>query len=431
MWALSVVGKAGFEPTTVRVKGPLDLGVLRRSVPEVVRRHDSLRTVFTNQGTSQTVLPEFAVDIPLLDVSAFLAPERESEVAELLEREARRPFDLSAAPPWRVTVIRTGGDCHLLVLTAHHIIVDGWSSVVLLKEVFAFYAALSSGATPRLPAPLQFRQYVAWLEDRLKSADLQSSEAYWLARFSGPLPGAQLPADRRRRGVKSYLGAREVAAIDGATLSGLKLVARREGCTLFMVLFAAYGVLLHRLTQRSQIVVGFAVSGRSMPGSEGMIGYCNHLLPIRLAAEQSIDFPRYLTAVRNLLLEAYDHQEYPFARLLNKLNTGRDPNRPPLLTSTFNLEPPVSLPQLAGLTIELVPSPIGFTGGDLHLNVTELEDRLLVHIDFDRDLFERATIARMLGQYGVILEGIIGPGPQGLWTLPVLTAAERDLLLGG
>lgn len=430
MWVLSVVGKAGFEPTAVRVKGPLDLGALRQSVQEVARRHESLRTVFGDKGASQTVLADFAVDVPLFDMSAFPPPARETEVTELLEREARRAFDLAAAPPWRVTIIRTGRDCHLLVLTAHHIIVDGWSSVVLLKEVFDFYSALSSGATPRLPAPAQFRQYVAWLDDRLKSADLQNSEAYWLARFSRPLPDVQLPADRRRRGVKSYQGAREVAMIDGATLSGLKSLARRENCTLFMVLFAAYGVLLHRLTQRPEIVAGFAVSGRSMAGSESMIGYCNHLLPIRLTAEQSVDFTSYLTAVRNHILEAYDHQQYPFARLLNKLNIGRDPNQPPLLTSTFNLEPPISLPQVPKLTVELAPSPIGFTGGDIHLNVTELDDQLLLHIDFDRDLFERATIARMLGQYGVILDSIIRPGPQSLWTLPVLTAAERGMLLG-
>jgi iturin family lipopeptide synthetase A len=216
---------------------------------------------------------------------------------------------------------------------------------------------------------------------------------------------------------------------DGGLLKNLKTFASGRQSTLFMVLFATYGVLLHRLSQRREIVVGFAVSGRTMPGCEGMIGYCNHLLPMRLIAESSASFTEYLASVRTQVLEAYDHQQYPFASLLNRLNAQREGAARTLLTSTFNLEPPIRLPKRDGLRAELLPSPIGYTGGDLHLNVTELPGELLVHIDYDRDLFESATMARTLGQYRVLLESILLHDAQPLWALPMLTEAERKILL--
>jgi amino acid adenylation domain-containing protein len=433
LWILAQLednGSLAYNMTTsLQLRGSFQLAAMCQAVQKVMDRHDALRTIISSKGDFQQVLPSLKADVPLVDLSAVDICERESKLAEWFTQESREPFVLSEGPLLRCRILKLEEQLHLLVLTAHHIVMDGWSISLLLQEVSAFYSAECQGTVCEQEPPLQFKDYIQEQLKQSQSAEMAKHQAYWVKQFADSIPILNLPTDRPQPSVKTYKGAKASLKLKPNLYASLKTLSKQKGCTLFMTLLAGYMAWLHRLTNQDDILVGIAVAGRTLKGSEKIVGYCTHLLPIRSSLVGFPGFSEYLTTIRHTLLDAYKHQDYPFASLINQLKLPRDPSRSSLVTTTFNLEPALGVPTMFGLDLELVSPPINYADFDIDLNVIENNGELLLQMNYSTDLFEAETINRMLGHFQTLLEGLVAEPEQRLSDLPLLTQSERHQLL--
>jgi hypothetical protein len=302
-------------PGAFRFDGPLDVDAFSASVNEVIRRHEILRTSFTDiEGEAMQVIEEpQPLAIPLIDLSNFPASERACEVQRLTEAEAGLAFDLERAPLLRVTLLRLGAEEHIVLLTMHHIISDGWSMSVLLQEVAVLYEAFAQGQKSSLPElPIQYADYAMWQRDHLAGGVLEAQLAYWKEQLQEAPPVLELPTDRPRPPVRSSRGACISFAVPGKVAAGLRSLGHGEGATLFMTLLAAFKVLLYRYTGQSHIVVGTSVAGRNRKELEGLIGFLVNALVLHTELAGSLSFREVLRRVKETAHGAYAHQDVPF-----------------------------------------------------------------------------------------------------------------------
>ncbi len=414
---------------SLQLQGRLNLVAMRKALQLVVNRHESLRTIISSQGDFQKILPFLKIEIPLIDFSNVSGYERDLKVVEWFKEESRKPFDLIQGPLLRICILKLTEQLHLLVLASHHIIGDGWSMGVFLQELGVIYSAECQGIVDQLESPVQFREYVQHQEQRRISEEMIACESYWLEKFANSNPILDLPTDFPRPPIKTYRGNRKTIRFNTSLWRDVKKLSIESGCTLFMTLLSGYTALLHRLTGQDNFVIGIPVAGRFFEGSERLFGYCTHLLPIRSSVAKCSTFLEYLMATKDVLLDAYKYQEYPFARLLNKLNIERDLSRSPLITAIFNMEPPIAIPKMFELETSLFSQPISFTGFDISLNITEIDNELVLDCDYNTDLFNVSTIERMAVHFQTLLEGIVTNAQQKISELPLLMESERHQLL--
>ncbi|HWF02224.1 MAG TPA: beta-ketoacyl synthase N-terminal-like domain-containing protein, partial [Candidatus Angelobacter sp.] len=433
LWLLEQMGQAKHDTIALKLQGPLHLAVLRRALQKVAERHDALRTQINPVDKVQEILPGLTVEMPLIDFSDLDSAEQQTKVAEWLTQENLRPFALASAPLWRANVLKTREQKHILVLTTHHILIDGWSIGLIVQEMISLYTAECTAMDPQLPSSMRLAEYVQWQLIEDNSPEIAADERYWMDRFSRELPVLELPTDYPRPAVKTYEGARESLTLDANLSRSLKQLSKQQGCTLFMTLLAGYLIFLHRTTCQDDIVLGFPVSGRYAPGSENLVAYCAHLVPVRSSLKTTDDgnpaFIDYLAGIRETLVEAYEHQAYPLTRLIEKLNPIRNPGRSPIVNTTFNIERSVSLPAMHGLTALLLPPPVSSAEHELDLNVTEVHDQLLIDLVYNTGLFNSCTVRRMLGHYENLLRAILANPERKISILSLLTDSERQQLL--
>jgi len=413
------------ESVTLRLTGALDLTAMRASLQQLVDRHDALRTTFSAGGDSQFVAPVLRVEAPLHDLSALDEGRREAEAAALVAGEARRLFDLARGPLVRFAVVKLGGERHWLVITAHHLVADGNSFGVLLRELRALYEAAREGRPAALGGPLQFSEFAR----RQQCAAGHDSEAYWVERFADAPAALELPADRPRPPLRGYRGERLSFAFGGQLYGDLKGLSRRRGSTLFVTLLTSLKVLLHRVSGQDDLVVGIPAAAQASARDEHLVGHCVNFLPVRSRPRGAEPFADYLAAVRRAVLEDYEHQDFSFGALLERLDLARDASRPPLASVAFNLDRGGAAYRFADLTAELVSNPTGTTKFDLTINVVETGDDLLVDCDFSTDLFEADTVRRWMGHWRTLLGGAAADPARPLAELPLLDEAERRRLL--
>ncbi|MET0647177.1 MAG: amino acid adenylation domain-containing protein, partial [Pyrinomonadaceae bacterium] len=414
------------ETLCLRLRGALDVAALADAVRAVVGRHEALRTSIGDDGEEQLVhTPPPSLELPLTDLSgAATADEREREAARWLEEESRRKFDLDVAPLLRAHVLRLEERDHLFVLSTHHVVADGWSVGVMLDEVCAVYEAECRGVAWELAAPLQFGDYAERRRRPESLAKRAEDESFWLARLGDAPQHSDLPGDRPRPTAQTYNGARLHATFDGQLLEELKALGRTHGCTLFMTLLAGHLALLHRLTGQSDMVVGIPVAGRAARDEARLVGFCTRPLPIRSRVEGDPTFAEFMTQVRGVLLEAYDHADFSALTLIEQLRRPRDASRFPLFSNTFNLEP-LAVPPMFGLEVEWVSPPVGHSKFDCGLNVMERGEQLQLDCDFNTDIFDTPTVERVLGHFRTLLEDAARHPARRLSELNLLTEAER------
>ncbi|MBX9258921.1 non-ribosomal peptide synthase/polyketide synthase, partial [Desmonostoc muscorum CCALA 125] len=434
LWILAQMGEdrsvAYNESVTLQLRGSLNPTAMGKAIQKVVDRHEALRTKISPQGDVQEILSSIKIDCPVLDFSGVEGGVRgtNAQVAEWFRQQSQKPFDLTNGPLLRLHILKLEPELHLLVLSAHHIVVDGWSMGVIVRELVALYLAECQGIIAQINPPRQFREFIEWQNQQKNTPEMEIHQSYWLEKLTAP-PVLDLPTDRIRPAIQTYNGDRETIKLDAQVTNNLKLFSRQQGCTSLMTLLSVFMTLIHRLTGQDDIIIGLPTSGRSRLESEGIVGYCTHLLPIRSELSGNPTFGEYLKQMRGTLLSAYEHQDYPFAQLLNQLNLPRDNSRSPLINVSFNLEPPVTLPEIFQLEISLFPQAINFKDRDLHLNVTEIAGELLVECDYNTDLFNADTIERWLSHLQTLLQAVLTDPKQHLRELPLLTATQRHQLL--
>jgi amino acid adenylation domain-containing protein/FkbM family methyltransferase len=445
LWFLEQLGAGNSYyniPVVLRLSGKLDVSALERTLGEVIRRHESLRTTFseTDGEPAQIVhpAPPHDSDIPLIEVidlsGVSAADRRDNEVRRLAAEEASRPFDLSRGPLLRTRLLYLAEEEHVLLFTMHHIISDGWSMGVLIREVSALYQAFSQGGPSPLPElPIQYADYASWQHGWLTGDVLEGQLAYWRERLGGAPPVLELPTDQPRPDVQSYNGARQSGAVSLVVIEALKRLSREEGVTLFMTLLAAFKVLLNHYSGVDDLVVGTDIANRNRAETEALIGFFINQLALRTDLSGDPSFRELLGRVRAVTLGAYAHEDLPFDKLVDALKPERDLSRAPLFQVKLALQnAPVGNLELPGLTISALEFESNKSNLDMTLFIKETEQGATATLEYNTDLFNAATAARMLAQFELLLETVAAqPGAKLSELRLVLSRDEAERLRAG
>jgi amino acid adenylation domain-containing protein len=418
-------------PGAIRIRGELSSSVLERVLGEIVRRHEILRTRFeaAKDGPVQVIEPDFALEVGWEDLEES-GDDREAKLKHLLEREAAYKFDLKRGPLIRATLVRLTASEHVLLLTFHHIVFDGWSTGVLIREFVRLYEAFSSGrSSPLRELPIQYVDYAAWQKNWLEGAIMQGQLRYWTDQLRGVEP-LELPTDRPRPVGQSYRGAAEVFQLDTELLAGLKALSRDQGVTLFMVLAAGLKVLLARYCGQQDVAIGTPITNRSRKETEELIGFFVNTLVLRTDLSGDPEFVELLRREREVTLGAYAHQEVPFDRVVQELRPERDARRSPLFQVMLVLQnTPREALRIPGLEFEPMRSEQKTSKFDLVLTVNETGAGADVKLDYSTDLFDRQTIERMVRHWQNLLRDIAANPRRRLSELDMLTPQEKKQVL--
>lgn len=431
LWALAKMDEAGSLAYTLCValelQGPLHCATLNQAIQTVVNRHDALRIRISNDGDSQEILTNVSIDCPLTDYSSKSPQERQSVLAEWLQLQSRTPFDLSKAPLFRANLLRLDEQLHVLSVAAHHIVADGWSMSVILREVCDLYTAARSGTQKPETPQLQFGDFIHWQEQQRESTQMTAQGQYWKAKFDGLSPVLDLPTDHSRPPESTFHGHRESLRLDSDLVLTLRQHSRTHSATLFMTLLSAYALLLHRLSSQEEVVIGVPVSGRTLENCERLIGYCAHILPVRSRLVGNGTYEEYLASLKTEILVDYEHQSYPFAWLIETREAKGERSR--LISALFNLDRPVMVGGMPELEVKWISQPINSTAFDLSLNATEVDGSLVLDLDGNTDLWKPSSIRRMLTQLHALLQGIGKDVRQPLREISLLSLSEQKLVI--
>lgn len=420
-------------PIAFRLTGVLDVTALEKSLDAIIQRHDILRTIFPAQDGQpvQVILSSLPLTLSVVDLREFPDASREIEVRHRAIAESRQLFDLAQGPLWSVKLLWLADEEHVLLLNMHHIVFDGWSFDVFFQELTALYSAFSSSRRSPLPAlPLQYGDFALWQRMWFQGAILESQLSYWKQQLGGNIPLLTLPTDRPRPPLQSFRGATRSFVLTLTLSEALKALSRQEGLTLFMTLLAAFKTLLYRYTGQEDLLIGVPIAGRTRVATEALIGFFVNTLALRTNMGGNPRFRELLGNVRQVALDAYDHQDLPFEKLVDELRLERSPSHTPLVQVMFALQnAPRLAPQLPGLMLDQIDIENGTAKFDLTMSMRDTEQGLKGTVEYATDLFDDATISRMLGHFQTLLEGIVAHPEGRLTDLPLLTDAERHQIL--
>lgn len=418
-----------------RITGPLSVAALEQSLCEIVRRHEALRTNFaTVEGQPvQVIAPDPTLTLQVVDLRELPESEREDRALRLATEETQRPFDLTKDLLLRATLLRLGKEENILVLTTHQIVFDGQSKGVLIRELTTLYEAFSSGKPSPLPAlPIQYADFAHWQRQWLQGDIWESQLSYWQEKLGPSVPLLKLPTDYRRSAVQTFQGVTKSFVLPASLSEKLRALSKREGVTLFVTLLAAFQTLLYCYTAQEDVLVFTSTAGRNRFEIKGLIGLFTNLLAMRTDLSGNPSFRQLLSRVRKVALGAYAHQDLPFEQLVETLQPERDLSYTSLFQVIFLFlnEPRPNL-ELSGLTLS--PLNVGNETAkfDWRLFMVDTEQELTGSLQYKTDLFDAATITRMLCNFQTLLEGIVANPDQRLSDLPLLTEAERRKLPDG
>lgn len=428
-------GSAAYNiPDAVRLKGPLAVAALEQCFGEIVRRHEALRTVFPVLGDEpkQVVRAHQRFTLSVVDLSGLPERSRAETARQLAEREAQRPFDLLHGPVARAMLLRSSPDEHVLLITLHHIVADEWSIGIFSRELLDLYEAYTGGRPSQLETlRIQYIDFAQWQNELLGGETLEGLLSYWKRQLASPLPILKLPTDRPRPGVQSFRGARQPFSLSGEVSDALELLSQREDCTLFMTLLAAFTVLLHRYSGQEDLIVGTNIANRNRTELEKLIGFFVNMLALRTQCSSDSSFRQFLKHVREVTLGAYAHQDLPFDKLVEDLRPERTLTHTPIFQVVFSLQnAPSESARKTTLEAERLPVDRGTAKFDLVLNMWKTGRRLQGSLEFDLDLFDPATIARMLRHFEKLLDSIVDRPDARLDELEMLTEDEQSILAG-
>jgi len=436
LWVLDrlVGGDAYIMPSALRLRGRVDDGALERALRALIARHEVLRTTFPEiDGEPAAIVGPVPTD-PLRrrDVSGFGAGAA-AEAERLAAVETARPFNLAEDPPLRAVLMRLAPDDHLLTVALHHIVSDGWSQAILVRELIALYEAERRGADAGLPAlPIQYADHAAWQRRRLSGARLDAQLDYWRERLAGLPDLLELPTDRPRPAVQAHRGAVELVALGRETTRRLRSLTEATGTTVFMALLAGFAALLGRLTRRDDIPIGTAVAGRTRAEAEGLIGFFVNTLTLRVDLGGDPTARTLLERARDTVLGAFAHQDPPFDRVVEAVRPTRSLSHSPLFQVMLVLQNmPAEVVRSPGLTVEPVTVETDSAKFDLTLSLIEADDEIKGSLEYDTALFDAETVRRLPRQLARFLDGIASAPDAPISAAALTDAAERTWLTSG
>jgi amino acid adenylation domain-containing protein len=417
-------------PAAVRLTGVLNVQALQQSLNEIVRRHEALRTTFAmgNEQPIQVIAPSMTLPLPVVDLRELPEAEQQAKVQQLGVKEAQCPFDLERDSLLRATLLQLGETEHIVLLTMHHIVSDGWSMGVLVREVAALYKAFTCGKPSPLPElPIQYADFAVWQRQWLQGEVLDAQLSYWKQHLAGVPATLKLPTERSRPEVQAFRGATSRFVLPKDLSDAIATLSRKEGVTLFMLLLAAFQTLLNRYTNQDDIVVGTDVANRNRSEVEPLIGFFVNLLVLRTDVSGNPSFRELLRRVREVTLGAYAHQDLPFAKLVEALGTERNLNHTPLFQVLFVLQnAPIPSLELSGLTLTPIEIETGTAKFHLALFMEETEQGIIGTWNYSTELFNASTITRMSGHLETLLINIVTQPDTPIKTLEMLSKTEKQ-----
>ncbi|HET9362164.1 MAG TPA: amino acid adenylation domain-containing protein [Vicinamibacterales bacterium] len=427
-------GSAYVVPSALRLTGTLHVASFAAAYREVVRRHESLRTVIVTTGDGrgeQRITDGESIALEFVDLSSLAPIAREEEMRRLALLMARRPFDMASGPLVRATVLRLEDETHVALFSAHHIVTDGWSMGLIVRELTTLYPAFITGhPSPLAEPPIQYADYAVWQRNWLDAGAMDAQVSYWSDRLAGASGLLELPTDRPRPPLQGLAGASEPVSIAKDLSEALQVLSRREGVTPFMTLLAAFQTLLYKYSGQKTVLVGTPIAGRTRAEAEGLIGLFVNTLVMRADFDGALTFRDVLAQVRETALGAYAHQDLPFEKLVDELEVERDLSRTPLFQVMFALQntptETLSLPGLSLLPVEIEQATSKF---DMTLSLAESPSGIRGTLEYSSDLFDAATIRRMVGHFTQLLEAAVAEPTRPVATLELLSTAERTQLL--
>ena len=395
----------------VRLTGNLNVASLENALNEIVRRHEALRTTFANVGGEpvQIIAPELRIPLPVIDLRYLPTRAREDEATRLITAEARKPFDLTHESLLRTLLVQLDDNEHVALLVMHHIVSDGWSMGVLVRELCALYAAYAANQPSRLPElSLQYADFTTWQRERLSGARLDELLGYWKKQLCGDLPVLELPVDRPRGATPTFKGAVQSFTISPALSKSLELLSKQEGATMFMTLLAAIQFLLQRYTNQDDIPIGVNIANRTRRDIEGLIGFFVNNLVLRGDLSGNPTFRELLRRTREVTLGAYAHQELPFEMLVEALRTERRSNASLFQVMFVMQNTPAAALDLPGLKLEPFKVSDEQSAFDLTFFTKETAEGIVGWLEYNSDLFNATTISLMLERFQLLLAEIAG-----------------------
>jgi acyl transferase domain-containing protein len=418
-------------PAAVRLKGALDVAALEKSIGEVVRRHEILRTRFTEVDgrPAQVIDPAVPIKLPIVELSAIETEQREVEAGRIVTEDARLPFDLEQGPLLRSFLLRLGEDDHAIILTVHHIVSDAWSTGIIIQEIATLYEIFRRGEeSPLPPLPIQYADYAYWQRSHLQGERLASLLDYWQQQLQGATPVLKLPVDHPRPEVQTLRGAHKSFNLPRDLSESLRLLSRSEGTTLFMTLFAAFQTLLFRYSQQEDFCVGVPIAGRSLKETEGLIGCFINNLVLRARVSRELRFRELLAKTREATLGAFAHQDLPFAKVVEAVQPERSLSHSPLFQVIFDFRstPREQSQDLPELSLSTIGSEMGTAKLDLVLDIWDAGEAIVGSMEYNTDLFDDSTIEQMLSRFEVLLSSIVQQPDARLSALSLQTESEKQ-----
>ncbi|WP_245894300.1 amino acid adenylation domain-containing protein [Chamaesiphon polymorphus] len=420
-------------PEPLQLTGDLDIAALELAVEGILQRHEVLRTSFeTIEGEPvQVISSNFQIAMPFVDLQHLSGEAQSTRLQELAVEESQQPFDLAVPPLLRFTLVRLGLESHVLLVTMHHIISDGWSMGIFVDELSELYRAICTETPAQLPGlPIQYADFAQWQRKWLTGDVLQSQVDYWKQQLATAPPLLELPTDRPRPSMQTFRGGTTSFYLDRELTQQLKLLSQNSGATLFMTLLAAFATLLSRYSRQEDIVIGSPIANRNHSGIESLIGFFVNTLVLHTKLEGDPTFTELLDRVREMTLGAYEHQDLPFEKLVEELQPQRSLSYTPLFQVMFVLQnAPLSKLDLPDLTISPFKMEHVTARFDLTLQMEETAAGLTGELIYNRDLFDATTIERMASHLEILLAGIVANPQQQVAKLPLISSAERQQLL--
>ena len=419
------------EASALRLAGPLDESALQRSIGRLLARHECLRATFSADGTQLFIAAAQPFALQRIDMARFDAAEQQRRLATAFDTAVHERFILEQGPLFRARLYRTGPEDHTLLISAHHAVCDGWSWGVIWGELGALYANELDLGAPLEPAP-RYADYAQWEADEMAGPRMRPHVDYWLERFAGSsVPVLELPLDRPRPQTRTFRSRRIDGLLDAELIGAARKLAAGSGASLYAALFGAFAGLLHRLTEQEDLVIGIAAAGQLASEMPRLVGHCANLLPVRVSVTAATALDELVSQSRDLLLDAFEHQNLTYGALLKKLLVPRDPSRLPLVSVLFNVDARAdrAAGEFPGLQTQLRSVPRACENFELFFNLTPVAGGMQYEVQYNVDLFDEESIRRWLGMYERLLMAAVRDPRTALGSVDLLTAAEEARLL--
>ncbi|AFH50188.1 Polyketide synthase-like protein [Ignavibacterium album JCM 16511] len=417
------------ESNNIEFKGEMNLGAFRKAFDRLIQRHDALRTTFSSDGNYQIVHDQINFKLDLIDLSELNESDKTNELNRLIQNEPRIPFDLVNGPLIRACMVKLNNEYHNLLLTAHHIVCDGWSYDVMVRDLSRLYNEEVEGKKSEDLIPMQMKDYVGYLENFKQTNDYKQQEKFWLEKLSGEISDIELPNDKQRPLIRTFNGGRITGIIDEHLFTKTKALCVSQKVTLFTTMLSLWGILLHKLSNQNDIITGIPAAGQQVVGADDLVGHCTNLLPIRFNLKSETKFSEFLKDVKFLVLDAYENQQVTYVDIISKLKLKRSSNRSPLLSTMFNIDPAIMGLKFTGLGCKMNVNPRAGFQFEIGFNIVSFDDHCEIECDYNTDLFSEEKINSIINYYKNIIQQVTDNNEILIKDIKVLSANELEHLM--